>query len=89
MKKVVHPNPAFDDLPLIRLTSYQCPPMDGDIALLEELADRVLAHPRRHVAALDHHWVYHRLGDDLGYTPTILWPHIDPAAKLLKEWRRG
>lgn len=30
----------------VRLTSYECPSHDGDLALLEELADRILSTPR-------------------------------------------
>ena len=30
----------------VRLTSYECPEHDGDLAQLEELADRILTVPR-------------------------------------------
>ena len=45
-------NPRFNDLPLLRLPSYECPTHDGDMAWLHELADRILCHPRHHIADL-------------------------------------
>lgn len=65
-------NPKFNDLPLLRLPSYQYPTHDGDLALLHELADRVLCYPRDRVAGLDVGGsVYYQTCDHLN-----IYPHL-------------
>lgn len=62
----------FNDLPLLRVESYQYPKHDGDMSLLEELADRVLCYPKTHVRELEFQSVYHRTCHALGIYPMQL-----------------
>jgi hypothetical protein len=62
----------YNDLPLLRVESYQYPKHDGDMALLEELADRVICYPARHVRELEFQSVYHRTCHALGIYPMQL-----------------
>ena len=59
----------YRDLPLLRVESYQYPKHDGDMALLEELADRVLCYPADQVRELQFRSMYHRTCDALGIYP--------------------
>ncbi len=72
MTDYVHLNPKFDDLPLLRVTSYQYPKHDGDMALLNELADRVLCYPASHVRELEFQSIYHRTCHQLDIYPMQL-----------------
>jgi hypothetical protein len=65
-------NAKYNDLPLLRVDSYQYPKHDGDMALLSELADRVLCYPASHVRELEFRSIYHRTCDALGIYPMQL-----------------
>ena len=49
----------FRDLPLLTVPSTHYPVYDGDMALLDELADMVLTYPRPEVARLAQRDVWH------------------------------
>lgn len=49
----------FHDLPLLTVASTHFPVYDGDMALLDELADMVLTYPRCEVARLRHRDMWH------------------------------
>lgn len=59
----------FKDLPLLTVPSAQYPTHDGDMALLKELADRVLCYPTEHVRELEFQSVYHRTCHQLDIYP--------------------
>jgi hypothetical protein len=62
----------YKDLPLLTVPSYEYPTHDGDMALLSELADRVLCYPKHHVRELEFQSVYHRTCHALGIYPMQL-----------------
>jgi hypothetical protein len=62
----------FKDLPLLTVPSAQYPTDDGDMALLNELADRVLCYPARDLRDLEFRSVYHRTCHALGIYPMQL-----------------
>ena len=62
----------YRDLPLLTLPSYTYPKHDGDLALLEELADRILCYPVSHVRELEFQSVYHRTCHALNIYPMQL-----------------
>jgi hypothetical protein len=80
-------NPKFDDLPEIRVPSM--PRYDGDMAELDELADRIFTYPPAQVARLQRRYIYHLVQDEKGIYPGQLLRNWDAAAELLRRWRRG
>ena len=62
-------NAKYKDLPLLRVESYQYPKHDGDMAQLDELADRVLCYPAREIAILPHRYIWHQTQDATGIYP--------------------
>lgn len=58
------------DLNLIRITSYQYPAYDGDMAQLDEMADRVLAHADTTLTIpVSSMWHYRKTIDHTGINP--------------------
>lgn len=81
-------DPRFDDLPMLGpITSVMYPRHDGDIATLDELADRIFCYPARDIATLAHRYIYHQVQDSTGIFPMQLLNNWDKAAKLLQQWR--
>lgn len=77
----------FADLPVLRIPSYECPRHDGDIALLEDLAELVFDHPARDIEQVtDRRSVYLETCRALNFFPGEMWLIEDTAAQLLKEW---
>jgi hypothetical protein len=79
-------NPVFDDLPVVRLTSYMFPKHDGDMAELHELSERVLCYPARDVAKLAHRYIYHRVQDATGIYPAQLLKSMNAVEDMWAGW---